>query len=454
MLELQLVLPAGAGKRSAIEAALRDAIRARQLPAGSKLPSSRVLASDLGVSRSTVVGAYEQLGAEGYLTSLHGRGTVVAALPATASGSTPDDLMGPYPTWDFRPGEPDASKFPRREWLQSLRRVMTNSPTEALTYPDPRGRPELRAVLAAHLARTRSVVADPAGMFVYGGFAAALGFVADAFMRQGIERVAVEEALLPFHRVIFRMAGLEIDVVPVDDEGLDVDALAMTGAQAVLVTPANHYPYCIAMSAARRAQLVAWAEDNEAWIIEDDYDGEFRYEGRPIGALQGLAPHRVIYGGTASKSLGAGLRLGWIAVPEPLRQPLTAAANMRSGVSAIDQLALANFIERGLLDRHVRQMRRYYDARRRTLIERLTNEVPSFTPAPSAAGLHLRVPTSPAVERAVLKGADTADVGLLGLSTFHHAPPERAGLTVGFSRPPEHAFAQGLDRLISVLSSA
>ncbi len=452
MLELHLVLPPGPGRRAAVETALRDAIRTGRLVAGTRLPSTRVLAGDLGVSRSTIVGAYEQLSAEGFVASRHGQGTIVADVPTGRTGVDDEDLMGPTPTWDFRPGEPDPTSFPRREWMQSVRRIVSDPSGDAMAYPDPRGRIELRHALAAHLARTRSVVTDASGLFVYGGFAAGLGFLADAFRQRSITRIAVEEAMLPMHRIVLRMAGLEVDPIRVDDQGIVVDDLASTKAQAVLVTPGNHYPYGITMSPDRRAQLVGWAELAEAWIIEDDYDGEYRYDRRPIGALQALAPHRVVYAGTASKSLAAGLRLGWLAVPEELRHPLTAAANLRSGVSAIDQLALADFIDRGRLDRHVRAMRRTYDRRRRQLIQRLGAEVPELTPNPCAAGLHLCVPVaSPRVERDILERAEAADVGLLGLSTFHRAPETRAGVTIGFSRPPEHAFAAGTDRLVEVL---
>lgn len=452
MLELHLELPSGPGRRAAIETALRDSIRTGRLATGTRLPSSRVLAHDLGVSRSTIVSAYEQLNAEGFLASRHGQGTIVADVPTGAAPADDEDLLGPTPTWDFRPGEPDPTSFPRREWLQSLRRVVSDPSGDAMGYPDPRGRIELRHTLAGHLARTRSVVTDAGSMFVYGGVAAGLGFIAEAFRRAGITHIAVEEAMLPMHRVVLRVAGLEVQTIRVDDEGIVVEDLVASNAQAVLVTPGNHYPYGVTMSPDRRAQLVSWADLADAWIIEDDYDGEFRYDRRPIGALQALAPHRVIYAGTASKSLAAGLRLGWLAVPDELRPGLTAAANLRAGVSSIDQLALADFIERGQLDRHIRTMRRTYDTRRRTMIERLDFGDADLVVQPCVAGLHLCISVpSPEVEREILARAEAAEVGLLGLSTFHRAPAERAGITVGFSRPAQHAFATGLDRLVRVM---
>jgi len=290
VLELQLDLPHGAGRREGLEVALRVAIRSGRLSAGSAMPSSRVLSEDLNVSRSTVVGAYEQLTAEGYLVSEHGRGTTVAALTPLAPDAVEPDLFGPTPTWDFRPGEPDVSSFPRREWLRSLRRVVLEAPDEMLAYPDPRGRRELRETLASYLARTRSVVTDHTGVFVTGGFASGVGFLADAFRQMGIERIAVEEAMVPFHRAALRIAGLQVETVAVDQAGLDVAALSRTAAQAVLVTPAHQYPFGVTMTPERRADLIIWATANNAWIVEDDYDGEFRYDRRPIGALQGLDP--------------------------------------------------------------------------------------------------------------------------------------------------------------------
>ncbi|MEM7274145.1 MAG: PLP-dependent aminotransferase family protein [Actinomycetota bacterium] len=454
MRELQLDLPSGRGRRAAIETALRDAIRTGRLGGGTRLPSTRTLASDLGVSRSTVVAVYEQLGAEGFVIGRHGSGTEVATV-APVVGAEDDDLLEPSPTWDFRSGEPDASAFPRRDWLRAIRQVVSDPSDRALTYPDPRGHPEVRAALADHLARTRSVGTTAAGIFVTGGFAAGLGFVADALRRTGIDHIAVEEAMLPMHRMVLRLAGLEVTVVPVDEEGIAVHALADSSARAVLVTPANHYPYGITMTAGRRADLVAWADAADGWIIEDDYDGEFRYDRRPIGALQALAPNRVVYGGTASKTLGPGLRLGWLAVPKPLRQPLLAAVNLRAGVSVIDQLALADLIQSGRLDRHVREMRRRYGRRRRAVVEALGDTVPWFAPPAGLAGLHLCVPTpSLVLEEAILARAEAADVGLLGLCNFHRAPPHRAGVTIGFSRPPAHAFDAGLERVMAVFEAA
>lgn len=450
---MQLEVASGRGRRAALEAALRDAIRAGRIPAQATLPSSRSLAADLGFSRSTVVGAYEQLTAEGYLVSEQGRGTSVAASPYATTEEPVEDLFGAMPRWDFRPGEPDATSFPAKDWLSSLRRSITQHPHASLGYSDPRGCVELRVALAEHLGRTRSVAANPNAIFVCSGFAAGLGFLADTFRAAGRPRIGVEEAMLPFHRYMLKMAGLELVTIPVDEHGLDTTALEAANVAAVLVTPANHYPYGVTMSPERRAQLIEWSIRNESWIVEDDYDGEFRYDRRPIGALQGLAPDRVIYGGTASKSLAPGLRIGWLVVPAPLREQLLATMNIRGGVSTPEQHVLADMISRGRLDRHVRLMRRVYRQRRDDLLHELGTQVPWLEVDPAAAGLQLstRLPATVS-EASVLDAAERHDVGVLTMCGFHYAPSHRSGLSIGFSRLAQHDFATGVKRLVTMLA--
>lgn len=413
------------------------------------MPSSRALAADVGLSRSTVVAAYEQLVAEGYLRAHHGRSTVVADVHAVA---IPDDsdVMGPTPTYDFRPGEPDASAFPRTEWQRSVKRILSSAPDDAFGYPDPRGVPELRATLAEYLARSRTVHADAAAVRVYGGFASALGFIAEALRRRGVTRIGVERPTLPFHVEILRLAGLRTVPVPVDRHGIRVDLLDRMDVGAVVVTPANQYPLGVTLGAQRRTEIVQWARRRGGWIVEDDYDGEFRYDRRPIGALQGLAADRVIYAGTASKSIGPAIRIGWLVVPEPLRHDLFVATHVRAGVSAIDQLALHDFIERGGLDRHLRSMRQRYHARSDRLRALLAAEVSWLELSNPHAGLHLTATSDRLDEGRALAAAERASVGLFGLATHHGARTER-GLVIGFSRPSEHAFANGLDRLVDVL---
>lgn len=401
-----------------------------------------------------MVGAYEQLTAEGFLISRHGQSTCVAEVHRSPTSAIDDNPFGPSPRWDFRPGAPDAGAFPRTQWGRSIRRVLNEAPDEAFDYPDPRGRRELRASLAAHLGRTRSVRTDPAGVHVHGGFAASLGFIAEALRRLGHQTIAIESAMLEPHRQILRGAGLDVIAIPVDDDGLVVDELVGHNVRAVLCTPANQYPHGVTLSAPRRADLVGWAALADGWIIEDDYDGEFRYDGRPIGALQGLDPSRVIYCGTASKSLGAGLRLSWTIAPAEFRAPLQRVTHLRAGVSAIDQLALADLISRGDLDRHVRLMRRRYRKRQQSLVALLESVAPQLRIGPTTAGLHMVGFLPPGVTEArVLRSADAASIGLLGLQTHHRSPDAPPALVIGFGRLRDHDVHEALDRLGQLLAN-
>ncbi|MEL6891701.1 MAG: PLP-dependent aminotransferase family protein [Actinomycetota bacterium] len=455
MLELQLDLPDGRGRRAALEAALRTAIRAGRLRAGAPLPSTRVLAADLGVSRSTVVAAFEQLAAEGYLNAKQGSATSVAAVATPAATDAEIDVFGPTPRHDFRPGEPDGSSFPRARWLRSVRRVLSEAPDRAIGYPDPRGVPVLRSVLADYLARTRTVVADRSALRIVGGYSAGLGFVADALRHRGVTRIATEDPVLPIHTDILRATGLETVPVHLDAEGIDVRQLARNDVGAVVVTPAHQYPTGVTMSPERRAELIAWSRRNDAWIIEDDYDGEYRHDRRPIGAMQGLAPDSVVYAGTASKSLSPALRIAWLVVPEALQGDLLRVTNMRAGVSAIDQLALADFVDHGELDRHVRQMRRRYRRRSDALRSVLDEVAPWLELGDGAAGLHLmaRLTNAGIDEATVLTAADRASVGLFGLTTHHRSSAAGSGFAIGFSRPAEHHFPVALEHLADLLAS-
>ena len=455
MLDLQLDLDGSGGRRQTLESALRSAIRSGRLAPGAGLPSTRALAIDLGLSRSTVVASYEQLSAEGYLIATHGSGTRVADVHIERPAHDEPSLFGPTPRHDFRPGEPDVSAFPRPAWMRSVRRIVTQAPDSTFGYPDPRGVLELRQEMAGYLARTRTVEASTPSVHIVGGFAAGLGFIGDALRRNGVERVAVEHPALPFHVDVLRLSGLRTVAVPVDREGIDVGRLEHADVGAVLTTPAHQYPTGATMSASRRSALIAWSRRCEAWVIEDDYDGEFRYDRRPIGALQGLAPDRVIYAGTASKALAPALRIGWLVVPEAFRADILKSIHARAGVSALEQLALADFIASGEFDRHVRQMRNRYRDRSERLRRVLADTAPWLDVAPASAGLQLMAtlgPHSPD-ERTILAAADGASVGLLGLQTHHGATSASPGLSIGFSRPAEHHFPTALERLGDVLAS-
>ena len=333
---------------------------------------------------------------------------------------------------------------------------MRDGPDDVFGYADPRGRIELRASLATYLGRARAVVTSAPAIQIVPGFAAGLAFLGELFARRGRGRVAVEDPMLFFHRDILRLVGIEPIPVPVDAGGLRTDHLDGLDVDAVLVCAAHQYPLGGAMAPDRRTRLVEWAEATDTWVVEDDYDGEFRYDRRPVGALQTLAPDRVIHCGTASKTIGAGLRLAWLTVPSQLRRDLTETVHLRAGVPSIEQLALADFIDRGALDRHIRTVRKRY-ARRRTVLRDRLAELRWLELSPDEAGLHLTARfTEPSIDEAtVVAAAAEASVGLLELGR-HYAEDTtsaRRGLVLGVTRIPEHRFAAGLDRLLDVLGT-
>ncbi len=456
MRELLLRFETDGGRRAGIETALREAIREGQLPAGTLLPSTRLLATELGLARATVVAAYEQLAVEGYLVARQGSGTTVAALRVPEPAADRREVGTPAPpAADFRPGEPDPGLFPRSAWARSTRRVLTEADQQAFGYGDQRGMPELRTTLAEYLGRTRAVFTGPAGISVFGGVTSSFGFLGEAFRALGITSVAVENPSLFLLRDVLKLVGLSVVPVPVDDNGLDVDALRKLDVGAVVVTPGHQFPLGVTMSPQRRSDLIEWARQREAWIVEDDYDGEFRYDRRPIGALQGLDPERVIYAGTASKTLSPALRLSWLVVPRGFRDHLARVKHLRGGVSAIEQLALADFIKRGDLDRHLRSARTTYLRRQERLTEVLANDAPWLTISPAKAGLHLAatLTNAPINEPELVARAEQDDVALLGLGALWIGPPAHQGLVIGYSRPAEHQFPQALDQLRDVLRS-
>jgi GntR family transcriptional regulator / MocR family aminotransferase len=449
MSDLLLDLPvfAAAGPSRAIDGALREAIRSGRLRGGTRLPSTRALSAQLGVARSTVVGVYEQLVAEGFLVSRHGSGTTVTdvhvPIERLADEAPPRDRF----RVNFLPGEPDCGSFPRAQWLASMRRVMATAPDELFGYGDPQGLLELRRALAAYLGRARGVMTDASRIVVFGGVSSALGVLAETFSSLSITRVAVEDPGMPFHRAILEQLGMTTVPVPVDADGLRVDRLATSDARAVVVSPAHQYPLGVTLAPDRRAALVAWARQRDGWIIEDDYDGEFRYDRRPVGAVQGLDPERVVYAGTASKSLAPGLRVAWLALPRPLIRRVVTVRGYRGGASQLEQAALADMIERGAFDAHVRRIRNVYRGRRDHLFERLRSEVSWLDVPGIAAGQHFtaRLP-EPINEHDLISRAANDGIGLFGLA-LHRIEPGPAGLVIGFSRPAQHSFASAVETL-------
>jgi GntR family transcriptional regulator/MocR family aminotransferase len=420
--------------RGALERALREAVRSGRLLPGTRLPSSRALAQDLGLARNTVAHAYGQLVAEGWLEARQGAGTRVAHRPVAVDRAPSAPPPGRAPRFDLRPGVPDLTAFPREGWLAAARRAVRAAPFDALGYGDPRGRVELRRVLAAYLARARGVAASPERIVVCSGLVQGLALVGSVL--DG--RWAVEEHGHAAHR-----RGLDAVPLPVDADGAVVSELG--GERAALLTPAHQFPLGSTLSPARRREAVAWARAGGGFVVEDDYDGEFRYDRRPVGAMQALSPEHVIYAGTASKSLAPGIRLGWLVLPGPLLEPVLAARAHGDWPGALDQLTLAELIESGAYDRHVRRMRIVYRRRR----DRLTAAVPH--PGGIDAGLHAVVPLDEE-ERAVVERARRHDLLLEGLDAYRFGPRSRGpALVLGYGTPPEHAFEGALGRLREVL---
>ncbi|WFB08976.1 PLP-dependent aminotransferase family protein [Streptomyces sp. LX-29] len=450
----------GTGVRAALTAALREAVRGGRLAPGTRLPSSRSLAADLGIARNTVADAYGDLVAEGWLTARQGSGTRVAQRvipPEPAPPRSPAVRLSPRPVYNLRPGSPDVSAFPRAAWLAASRRALTRAPNDAFGHVDRRGRAELRQVLAGYLARARGVRADPERIVVFSGFVQGLSLLGRVLAARGWEEVAVESYGLHFHRDVFPRVGLRTRPLTVDEHGARIGELTtapeLRDARAVLLTPAHQFPTGVSLHPDRRAAVVDWARAVDGLVLEDDYDGEFRYDRQSVGALQGLDPERVVYLGTTSKSLAPALRLAWMVLPDRLvDEVLTLKATGEWPQGALDQLTLAEFIDSGAYDRHVRGMRLRYRRRRDQLVAALAERAPHIRVSGIAAGLHAVLELPPGTERSVIQGAAWHGLALDGLSAFRYGDEGgRDALVFAYGTPPDHAFAGALDALCRVL---
>ncbi|GAA0600444.1 MocR-like pyridoxine biosynthesis transcription factor PdxR [Actinomadura livida] len=449
MTDLHLPLDRSAGRLAAqIAAGFRSAVRSGRLTAGTRLPSSRDLARDLDVSRGVVVAAYEQLTAEGFLVARRGDGTRIAPLarpddepePASAPGGSP--RPDPAPAYDLWPSLPDLASFPRDRWIAAARTALRTLPHDALTYPDPGGVHALRAELSGYLARVRAAHTDPARIVIMNGVAHGLSALLRLLRADGHTALAVEDPTSDRQQPMLDASGLRTVRVPVDAEGVDVEALARTRARAVLVTPAHQYPTGVVLSAARRAELIAWARDVDGLILEDDYDAEFRYDREPVGCLQGVEPDRVVLLGSVSKSLAPALRLGWAVAPPALAQRLREhRENTDLGTPVLDQHALAEFLRGGGYDRHLRSMRRRYRYRRDALAKALDVHLPNAMVHGVSAGIHLYVELPAGLdENEVVARAARAGVAVAGARPMWS--PARAGdappaLVLGYARLTE-----------------
>ena len=453
---LDLLLDSDALRGRGLEGQLRTAIQTGRLPSGTSLPSTRSLARDLGVARGTAVDAYEQLVAEGYLESRRGSGTRVAGGPLRNPPAAPVPGMPAAPRFDLRPGHPDLTSFPRQAWVAALRRSLRDAPPATFAYGDPRGDPGLRATLAGYLGRARGVSADPGRILVVNGFNQGLSFWARALHRRGHRHLAVEDPTQPLLRQVIEHAGFTLHAVPVDEDGLVVDALEETPATAVVVGPAHQFPTGSVLHPARRAALMRWAERRDGQIAEDDYDGEFRYDRASVGALQGLYPDRVAYAGTASKSLAPALRLAWMVAPATLLEDLIEERLFAERQPPVlDQLALRELIDSGAYDRHLRRMRQVYRHRRDRLVELVRERAPEVEVSGIAAGLHavLRLPAG-VDDGLVVDHLAANSIAVGRAADYQAAPVGPPVLVVGYGTPPEHAVEGALDAFTRELASA
>jgi len=461
-IDLHLELSATGSRRAVLTRALRDAMREGRLAPGTQLPPYRSLALELGLARNTVAEAYAELVTEGWLTARQGSGTRVAErarpratapVPAPAVRRTPGRPAPP--AHDLRHGQPDPASFPRGPWLASARRALTDAPNEAFGPGDPQGRYELRHALAEYLGRARGVRTTAERIVVCSGFAHALRLLYGGPVLRGA--LAVESYGLPFHRSVLTDAAVATHPLPTDEHGAVTEGLAaMRAVRAVLLTPAHQFPTGGPLHPERRGSAVAWARTGGGVVLEDDYDGEFRYDRQPISALQGLDPEQVIYIGSVSKSLSPALRLGWMVLPERLVDTVLAVKGEREAwAGVLDQLTLADFIESGGYDRHIRRMRLRYRRRRDLLLAALSERAPHIEATGIAAGLHAVLRLPPGTEPATLDRAARLGVALDGLGSFRHpaaaAAPGTDGLVIGYATPPDHAYGAAIDALCQIL---
>ncbi len=435
-----------------MEASLREAIRDGRLAAGARLPSTRALAADLGLARGTIAEAYAQLQAEGYLTARRGGGTWVGDVAAAALPRRPRALPATrIARFSFHPGLPDLAAFPHAAWASALRRGLRETPAASLGYGDPRGRPELRALLADYLARVRGVVVNPDQIVVCGGFRHGLSLVARVLRAHGARRVAMEEPGLNDHHNALVAAGLEPVPLPVDEHGARTDLLGEIAAAATVIGPAHQFPSGALLHPERRAAALAWARTAGGLVIEDDYDAELRFDRQPIGALQALDPEHVVYGGTISKTLAPGLRFGWIVLPAELLAPVLALREAEDlHVPAPDQIAFAELLGSGAYERHVRRMRAHYRGRRDRVVALLAERAPGITPVGISAGLRvlLELPANGPSAAELAERAAARSIELFPVGRFHHhGEPVPDGIVLGYGALPEHAFEGGLRAL-------
>jgi GntR family transcriptional regulator/MocR family aminotransferase len=450
-MDIHLAVDRSGPLRAQLECELRAAIRGGRMRAGSKLPPSRRLAEALGVSRGVVVEAYSQLAAEGYVVARAGHGTRIAEGLARRRGvaSAPSPAARPI-RYDLRPGVPDLSLFPRREWQEATSAAMRDLPDAELGYGPRGGLPQLRVALSDYLGRVRAVVCDPEQVFIASGAAHALGVLSRTLRARGARRVAIED---PGTRAIYRTierAGLEVVPVPVDEHGLHVMRLDAAGVDAVVLSTVHQYPTGAVLAPDRRATLISWARQHETLVVEYESGAEYHYESRPTPSLQGPVRDRVVHIGTANTTLAPAVQLAWLVVPDDLVADLASEHDAaHAAPSVLTQAAYARMLERGTIDRHLRGARRRYQARRHALTEALAHRMPQATLGGAALGLHLIAWLPHGADEGQIR-RHAADRGV-ALHTLHHdsvvTAPRPPALLLGYGLLAEPAIPQAVEEL-------
>jgi GntR family transcriptional regulator/MocR family aminotransferase len=463
---------------------LRAAIADGRLPVGSRVPPGRILAEELQVSRGVVTEAYQRLIEDGQLAGRGRAGTFVVAAPITAPIATrpptiaaaegraaprpttgsrtppradfgaapgPDvfDLLRANPaSIDLTPGVPDLAAFPRGAWLRAERQVLGALSSAAFGYGDPRGAPPFRRAVADWLARNRGIRVDPDDVVVVTGVAQGLGLVARVLQDNGIQEIALEDPGSLGVRQHLSSQGLRTPPIPVDSAGLQVQALRASGAPAVALTPAHQFPTGVVLDGQRRRELVRWAIDEGGLILEDDYDAEHRYDRPPVPAVRAMLAENVFYTGSVSKILAPALRVGWLLAPPGYRDAVVLTKRYADlGNAVLPQLVLAELMESGELERHLRILRRRHRRRRDVMIGAIREHLPEARIHGAAAGLHLTI-TFEAAD-AAFSDTDLAAVALeLGVKTqplsWHYQRPSKPGLVLGYAASTPTDTARGV----------
>lgn len=472
--EALLDLGTGPGSRvERLEHAIRDAVRAGRVGAGAALPPSRQLAETLGVSRWVVTEAYGQLVAEGFLEARTGSATRVSA--AAAARRRPARTVVPRragrarPRFDLAPGVPDLRHVPRDAWVRAMRDVLGTSagPSSATASNDdlgalaPGGHPLARAVVAGHLRRARVVVAPDEAVVLTHGATDGMARAAAALAAAGHTHVLVEDPSWPVLRDVAARAGLTPVPVAVDADGVDTAALVAasgrTGARAALLTPAHQFPTGTALTPERREAVVTWARDVDGLVVEDDYDAEFRYDRRPVAALQGLDPDRVLLLGSISKTVSPAFGTGWMVVPARWREAVARDGVATAGPSVVEQLTFARLVTSGAYDRHLRAARGRYRRRRDALLAALARELPAATVRGIAAGMHALLDLGDDAPDAahVVREAAAREVAVVDLRRYRAAPAARSTtLVLGYGDLADARVDEAVRRLADAVDAA